>query len=55
MKEQNINSRGKISGATSEEEQSGYLRSNQKPAVSGFPEAITDGKRPGAVIPQWPG
>lgn len=51
MKEQNINSRGKISGATSEEEQSGYLKSNQKPVVSGFPEAIAHSKRPGAVIP----
>lgn len=55
MKEHNINSRGKISGATSEKEQSSYLRSNQKPAVSDFPEALTDGEGPGAIIPQWPG
>lgn len=55
MEEQNINSRGRLSGATSEQEQSGYLRSNKKPAVSDFPEAITDVKRPKAIISQWRG
>lgn len=55
MEEQNINSRGEISGATSEKEQSGYLRSNKKPAVSDFSEAITAVKGPGAIVSRWQG